>query len=247
MTCDTVRGQLTAYLDGELADDRGSAVRGHLRGCEACRQVATDEAALRDGLRELPAVEVPSTLWAGVQARLAQEEVADSERPAWKRALARWLPSMPQIALGSAVAAAAIVLLVIRHRHETPDVAPVSPPVEIPRVVIAPVTQPAPPAPVTPLDDDADVTDAIAAAPAQLSAEHAAVVRELEPLAAEARARWSDEQKQAYDTQLAALHHDVASAKNEHVRQRHYRALIRFLQRAAIRDEIALASVGGAP
>ena len=54
MTCDDVRPQLTPYLDGELEDDRGSAVRGHLRGCEACRTAADEEAALRDGLRALP-------------------------------------------------------------------------------------------------------------------------------------------------------------------------------------------------
>ena len=53
-TCDRIRPRLTAYLDGELADDHGSFVRGHLRECAACRQVARDEAALRDGLRLLP-------------------------------------------------------------------------------------------------------------------------------------------------------------------------------------------------
>ena len=35
MKCESVRVKLTAYLDGELEDERGSAVRGHLRGCDA--------------------------------------------------------------------------------------------------------------------------------------------------------------------------------------------------------------------
>src|SRR5438067_6919520 len=79
MTCNDMRAKLTAYLDGELEDDRGSAVRGHLRGCQACRDAARDEAALRDGLRALPPVDPPASLWAGVQARLARAEVADAE------------------------------------------------------------------------------------------------------------------------------------------------------------------------
>src|SRR5688572_12533357 len=97
MKCESVREKLTAYLDGELEGERGSAVRGHLRGCDACRQIAADEAALRDGLRALPPLDPPASLWAGVQARLAAEEVKDAERPAWGRALAWLRPRAPQL------------------------------------------------------------------------------------------------------------------------------------------------------
>lgn len=248
MTCDQLRTQLTAYLDGELADERGSAVRGHLRGCEACRQVATDEAALRDGLRALPPLDPPASLWAGVQARLAAEEVADAERPAWRRALARWMPKAPQLALGSALVAAAVVLLVIRAQRadEAAPVKTVQPPMRIDPVVVAPDRgNPPPPTPLA--DDTRDVSDVLAAAPAQLSEDHAAVVRELLPVAKDARARWTEEQRQEFDTRLAELERDVAGAKTERARHKHYRALIRYLQRAAIRDEVALASTGGAP
>ena len=247
MSCDSVRPQLTAYLDGELPDDRGSAVRGHLRGCAACRQAATDEAALRDGLRELPPVDPPPSLWAGVQARLAAEEIADSERPAWRRALARWMPKAPQLALGSAVLAAAVILVVIRaQRTDSDPAAPpfVSTPTKIEPVIIAPDRGSA--APVI-TDDNRDVSDVLANAPAQVTEDHAAVVRELLPIAQEARTRWPEEQRQAFDTHVADLQHEVTSAKNERTRQRHYRALIRYLQRAAIRDDVALASVGGTP
>ena len=88
--CGQFRSQLTSYLEGELEGDRGSAVRGHLRTCEACRAVAGDEAVLRDGLRALQPIDPPASLWAGVQARLAADEVAESKKPAWRRALARW-------------------------------------------------------------------------------------------------------------------------------------------------------------
>ena len=248
MSCDKVRAQLTAYLDGELADDRGSAVRGHLRGCAECRQVATDEAALRDGLRVLPTVDAPASLWAGVQARLAAAEVADAGRPAWRRTLARWMPRAPQLAFGGAVLAAAIVLVVVRaQRDDEPARPEVSPPTAIAPVVIAPDhSSPVPvPAPIT--DDNRDVSDVLASAPAELSEEHAAVVRELLPLANEAREHWTDEQRREFDAHLATLEHDVASARTERLRQRHYRALIRYLQHAAIRDEVALASIGGTP
>src|SRR5678815_4584208 len=87
MSCESIREKLTAYLDGELEGERGSAVRGHLRGCEACRQIAADEAALRDGLRALPPLDPPPSLWAGVQARLAAAEAAEARRPRWRRAV----------------------------------------------------------------------------------------------------------------------------------------------------------------
>ncbi|MDQ3369844.1 MAG: zf-HC2 domain-containing protein, partial [Myxococcota bacterium] len=78
MKCDDVRPRLTAYLDGELEGDRGTVVRGHLRSCEACRQVASDEAALRDGLRALPTLDPPPAMWATIQAQLAASEVAEA-------------------------------------------------------------------------------------------------------------------------------------------------------------------------
>ncbi len=248
MTCDKVKPQLTAYLDGELADDRGSAVRGHLRGCADCRQSATDEAALRDGLRVLPPVDPPASLWAGVQARLAAEEVADSERPAWRRVLARWMPKAPQFALGGAVLAAAVVLLVIRANRNDDSTErsqpTVSTPTKIEPVVIAPHHSTTPPVLA---DDNRDVSDVLASAPTQVSEDHAVVVRELLPLAQEARARWTETQRQTFDTKLAELQREVGAAKTERIRQRHYRALIRYLQRAAIRDDVAFASIGGAP
>ena len=101
MSCDDVRPRLTGYLDGELEGDRGSVIRGHLRECAACRSVAVHEAALRDELRRLPPIDPPASLWAGVQARLAEAEVADARRPAWRRALARWVPLASRYALGA--------------------------------------------------------------------------------------------------------------------------------------------------
>jgi hypothetical protein len=158
------------------------------------------------------------------------------------------MPKAPQLALGSAVLAAAVVLVVIRAKrnddvlHDEPR-ANVSASTKIESVVIAPHhTLPTPP---HVLEDDRDVSDVLASAPAQVSEDHAVVVRELLPLAQEARVRWPEMQRQAFDARLVELQRDVSGATSERTRQRHYRALIRYLQRAAIRDDVALAFTGG--
>jgi hypothetical protein len=246
VSCEKFRTDLTAYLDGDLTDERGSAVRGHLRGCEDCRRAATDEAALRDGLRALPPLDPPASLWEGVQRRLAAEEVADAERPAWRRVLARWMPRAPQLAFGAAILAAAVILIVVKTQQTEERERTVSVPVKIDPVVIAPSTHvetPAPPA----VDDDRDVTDVLASAPSRVSDDYAAAARELLPLAKEARAHWSEAQQHEFDAHVAELDRAVASAGDDRAKQRSYRALIRYLQRAAIRDDVALANIGGAP
>jgi anti-sigma factor RsiW len=239
MKCESVREQLTAYLDGELTGDRGSAVRGHLRGCDACRDVATNEAALRDGLRSLPHVDPPASLWTGVQARLAAAEVADAEKPAWRRAVTRWIPRSPQLAFGSVAVAAAIIFLVVRHRE--PDRTPQA--ISIAPVIIKAEQQQVTPAPTKPVPPN-DVTAQVAAEPAELTQGYADTVKELREMAAEERATWSDDKKRELDTQLAAFDKEITSAKSDRVRQKSYRAQIRFLQHALIVDEVALASGG---
>lgn len=234
MTCDDARTKLTAYLDGDLEDDYGSAVRGHLRECEACRKVAADEAALRDGLRALPPVDPPASLWSGVQARLAAAEVADSKKPAWRRAVARWL--MPQqLAFAGAALAAVAVLVVWKSRREEPA-APAPTPVAIhdQQVIIKSAT---PPAPVT---DSGDVTAELAAAPARETAGYADSAAKLKKLAIEARSGWTDDRKRTFDARVAALEAAVDHADEGRARQQAYRSLNRYLQSAAVRDEVAI-------
>jgi hypothetical protein len=153
-TCEMIQPRLTAYLDGELADEHGSVVRGHLRECAACRQRARDEAALRDGLRMLPPVDPPATLWAGVQAQLAAAEIADARRPRWRRAVARWARWVPwtrwapQLAAGGLAAAAAVALLTWRaHRVDEPPTPSGDPRPGSAGQAIAIVPSPAPPRP----------------------------------------------------------------------------------------------------
>ena len=249
MSCDRFREQLTAYLDGELTDVRGSAVRGHLRGCDACRSAAENEAALRDGLRALPPMDPPPSLWAGVQAQLAKEEVADAERPAWRRLLQRLAPRAPQIAFGGLALAAAVTFVVVRaQREEAPAISKTLTEPQKTNVVIGPSKSetPAPPGPCNLGDQEDDVAAELAASPGRATQCYAATAKELLELAQEARTKWAEDKKREFDGRLASLQHDVDAATTDRAKQKSYRAMIRYLQRAAIRDEIrdvALATV----
>jgi hypothetical protein len=254
MPCDRIRAQLTAYLDGELDGDRGTLVRGHLRGCADCRQVATDEAALRDGLRALPAQDPPSSMWAGVQARLAAAEVAESRRPAWRRLVSRWaamIPSFPRLATGGLVVAAAVTVIWWKSQPAPSD--------ETQRTVVIdnrpplygaeghkPVTPPlAPVSPSALLAPSADdVTADIASEPARITASYTAAADELMTLARDARTSWSDDRKAAFDDKVKTLRATIANAAEGRPRQRATRTLIRYLEGAVIREDISLASGG---
>lgn len=240
MTCDDVRPQLTAYLDGELAGDRGSAVRGHLRGCAACRTAANDEAALRDGLRALPTLDAPSGMWAKIQTQLADAEIADSEKPRWRRVLARWSPQhwvTPRFALASGAVAVIVCVWAWRYTHRDH---------ELPRTAFVLPQLPAPHAPEA-TTNTGDVATEIAALPKTTSDSYAAAVAELEQFATEERASWSDSQQKQFDAKVAELQHDIATADEGRPRQRAYRTLIRYLRRATTRDEVAFADTRGTP
>jgi len=246
-TCKTIHPRLTAYLDGELTDDHGSVVRGHLRECAACRQMASDEAALRDGLRALPSLDPPSSLWSGVQAQLAAAEVADARKPRWRHAVARWVrwASAPRLATGVLVTAAAVVVLYWRAaRVEEPiargdDPPPFKGTISIPPQKILPAhqTNPAP---------AGDVTADLLAEPAQTTASHDLAIEELMKLVSEARGRWSNDRSRAFDTRIAALRTTVERAEPGRPQQRAQRALIRYLQDAVVHGDDVVFASGGA-
>jgi len=253
-TCDRIRPRLTAYLDGDLADDDGSFVRGHLRECAACRQVARDEAALRDGLRMLAPVDPPASLWAGVQAQLAAAEVADARKPRWRRAAerwtrwarsARWTPTVPQLAAAGLVAAAAVAMLTWRgHRPDEPQGHAVVAPVRVDGHSTPPAAPPPSPAPPPVVPSADDVTADLIAEPARTTASYARAIEDLMKLAEEDRARWSDGDRAAFDGRIAGLRDAIARAGQPRSVQRAQRALIRYLQSAVVRDEVMLASGG---
>ncbi len=234
MRCEDVQDWLTAYLDGELDADRGSVVRGHLRTCETCRGVAGDEAALRDGLRDLPLVDPPASLWAGVQARLAEAEVADAQRPAWRAALGRWLRGTlwsPRSGMIGLAVCAAAVLVIVHHTRATGD--------EATQVAVDKAGSPAVVPPPTAAPVSVDVTADLGGDTARATASYAAAANELVAFATDARASWPEDRKQAFDAKLAELRRQIDGAGEGRAQQRAYRAMIRYLQGVTIRDEIA--------
>jgi hypothetical protein len=81
MRCAEVMAKSTAYLEGEVSPEQGSALRGHLRQCESCRHALLEESVIRDGLKKFDAeMDPPKALWTNIQARLAQHEIADAGR-----------------------------------------------------------------------------------------------------------------------------------------------------------------------
>lgn len=241
MSCEDVRPRLSGYLDGDLDAERGSVVRGHLRTCDACRQIATDEAALRDGLRQLEPVDPPARMWAGIQARLADEEVAHSQRPTWRRALARWAPSAPRFAAGGLLAAAAVAVLVWRSQRDPES----PPPAELaPIAAISPPVVTGPTQVVVGADSSTDVTADLAGEAARVTATYADAAEELLGLVGEVRGQWTTEQKDAFDAHVVELRASITTAPEGRRRQRAWRELIRYLQGAVVRDDVALAGGG---
>jgi hypothetical protein len=245
-TCETIKPRLTSYLDGDLAGDDGSVMRGHLRECAACRQIARDEAALRDALRQLPPVDPPASLWAGVQARLAAAEVADARKPRWRRGIAHlarwapWAPTMPQVVAGGVLAATAVVMLYWRsERGSAPP-----PPVVVKSVPAIAPERPRPPAPAATAPTADDVTADLMGEPARTTASYAQTIEELMKLASSASDDWSHEQRVVFEAEVATLRYGIGRAAPGRPQQRAQRTLIRYLQGAAVRDVVVLASGG---
>ena len=71
MKCQIDRGQLSAYLDGELSPGEQERVRMHLDQCAGCRQEYQQLVQLTQAVGNLRR-QAPMNLWAGVERRLAE-------------------------------------------------------------------------------------------------------------------------------------------------------------------------------
>ncbi len=140
--CATVAEDLSALLDGELAEEREVAVRAHLESCPDCMGRVAALRRVDPALAAAPAPEVPADLRARVDARLSSEKrspresaavgrrKADSaaggrrqaDSAAGRRRRARWFthPAM-------GFAAAAALALYVGVRAVQPAVGPVGP------------------------------------------------------------------------------------------------------------------------
>lgn len=73
MRCRDVRRHLSAFLDGELEGEVRREIEKHLEGCRECMEEYRALVEAVSLVRELPRLEAPERLWAGIRARLEAE------------------------------------------------------------------------------------------------------------------------------------------------------------------------------
>jgi hypothetical protein len=238
MKCRDVEGRLSAYLDGELDDAAASALRGHLRLCEACRRAADDHAAVIDAVSNLTPAEPPAAMWDGVLARLGEAEVADARRPGY---WLWWRQLRPHMLSGLALAGAAATFSLWMWKR-TGDAEPVA----RPEAVAAAPRAAAEPAPVpSRADDGRDVAVALDDDARALDDTYRAAAADLAALAAEERASWAPTAAAAFDAELAVRRAAVDAAAAGEPRERAWQSLIAFLQRAATGELVAFEPAAG--
>jgi hypothetical protein len=105
--CTHVQKRCSAFVDGDMSAEEMAAIRGHMRRCELCEKLVEEERALVAAAGELDRPEPPTALWRAIQERIAEEEIAESEKPPWRLWMAlHWRP-----VVGSAAACAAALVL----------------------------------------------------------------------------------------------------------------------------------------
>lgn len=266
MRCDDVIARLTAYVDGELDDASGSALRGHLRTCATCHAAALDEVAVRDAMAKLPAPDMPPELWQSIQAQLAEHEVADSKRSRW---WLWWQAARPKLIPSLLVAGAATLAIVAYVHHGRTASEPaqhdqVAHSVKSPAPPVGP-TGPSPiatsshtikdPTAAPSVDTDCDLHAMTAGARATRGTEsdtarvagmadaidrcYGAVATELLALVAEDRPGWPKDRAAVFDAELDTARHAVTTAAAGRPRERAWQAVIQLLQRAVTVQMVA--------
>lgn len=256
MRCRDVQDLASAYIDGELDDARGSALRGHVRQCPACLATVRELGAIRDAAADLDTLEPPPSLWSAVQSGLAEAEIADARRSRlwlhWQAIRPRLLPAAVALA-----ATAAVTTWLWRQPAPAPDpaaqlaIAPAT--VSDTASDIAARTAPAPRAVPAP---DETFEAGRARSLAEADQRYGQTLAELRGLVADERASWPPEIAARLDARLAMLadearqqQHVAAAADGVDVRSRDalytvYRAEIELLQNVALYGADALSEEG---
>jgi anti-sigma factor RsiW len=225
MSCDSVRAQLSPYLDGELAPAEAEAVAVHLAGCAACRGEQEGLAALITACRALPRAEPPhaEALWSRINAQLDEAPRSWRARLPW----VGWRTWYWTPAVGALVATLLLVGTWSLRTRRTPE--PVAPA----------------PTPVAEFSDDALWRDAEASFEAA-EMHYLRAIADLRRLAARDQATWPEDRRRGFDEALAQLDRATATCRAA-ARERHrdpeaqtvlyraYREQISFLEDSLLR------------
>ncbi len=103
LTCDDTQALMPDLLDDTLVGPRRAQYDAHVTGCDACRALARDLAAIRDDAAALPVLAPTRDLWAGIEARIETPVVSMNVKS--RSTIGRWTTRQ--------VAAAAAVLVAV--------------------------------------------------------------------------------------------------------------------------------------
>lgn len=106
--CEQIRGNLSAFLDGEVSQEEREEVSRHLAGCSSCREQKKLLEECWTYLGGYPTLSAGDDFDRTLFQRLSLEEGYPREKPHPKRGLFRGLPLKPV-----AVAAAAVILILV--------------------------------------------------------------------------------------------------------------------------------------
>jgi len=116
MRCQDLHPDLSAWIDGELADDDRARIAAHLQTCPACGDYVRALQDVSSLVRTLPAPRAPASITRMATHRLsAMQRKAAAPRPRLRLALA-W--PIPALGIGLVGLAAAVALVVFVGRPE---------------------------------------------------------------------------------------------------------------------------------
>lgn len=112
--CQGWREEFSAYIDGELSEERKAAVGQHLSTCSACSAFLANLNSVDDLLLGLQSPTVPGQMLTSIKERFRQEEGRELDiAPAPAVIHASWTWSAPLLA----VAAVLVLLAVVRFKE----------------------------------------------------------------------------------------------------------------------------------
>ena len=81
-TCEEYEALISAFIDGELAEEERGALMEHMASCPACQQYFDDQIAIHDALESLEAPPAPAGFAERVMSRVRDMEQERPEQPA---------------------------------------------------------------------------------------------------------------------------------------------------------------------